>query len=116
MRNIVIVYCGLTLAFSGGCVFLLFALGSRADLLTQLPQAIVTLSAAANALFLWLAWRGGPKPAMVAGGILYAAVQGWLTSAAGLWESLGLPSLVVFALFALKGAVMVFAGREAPDA
>lgn len=113
MRNIVIVYCLLTLVFSGGCVLVLLAMGARGDLLSTLPSAMVTLAAVANGVFLWMAMARAPGAAMVAGGILYAVLQCGLALKAGLWSTLGPASVIILALFVIKGATLVFAGREA---
>lgn len=110
MRSILIVYCGLTLLFTGGCVVLM-AFFTGGETLLLLPQAIVTLAAFANAAFLWMALTRVPGRTLMALGVCYVAGQLLLAWKADLWTTLGPPALVVLVLFLVKGAAVYFAGQ-----
>lgn len=127
MRTILITYCLLTLLFTGGCVLLLtfvsVAIGPEinesvtiAEVMTDTilagPGLIVLFSAVANAIFLFMALKTDARRAFVGAGILYIAAQCALAWRLELWEYIGAASLMVFAVFVLKGAVLVFAGLE----
>ncbi len=111
MRNVVMYYCLLTLLFTGGCVLLLSA-NDWNDLHDTPPFIMLVLATVANAGFAAMLWRGGNsgRPLVVLG-VLYTLVQAVLAWR-GLWGDLREMTVLVFAVIAVKGAMVVFAGKS----
>ena len=111
MRYIVMCYCLLTLLFTGGCLLEPSATDWNDFHATPLFFMLV-LATVANAAFAAMLWRGGQscRPLVVLGS-LYTLVQAFLVWR-GLWSDLGEMTVLVFAVIALKGAMVVFAGMS----
>ena len=111
MRYIVMCYCLVTLLFTGGCVLMLSAT-DWGDLHATPPFSMLVLATVANAVFAAMLWREekSGRPLVVLGS-LYTLVQAVLAWH-GLWGDLGEMTALVFAVIAVKGAMVVFAGMS----
>lgn len=113
MRIILFTYCLLTMLFTGACAVALGKSGEWSDLLLSGPGRIMTLATVANAGFIWMALKEWPGRPMIVTGIVYSLVQCMLVWWAGFPGLMGQMVVLVFAVIAIKCAMVVFTGLAA---